>query len=284
MNSSNITFAKFVGAGNDFILIDDRSLLFASEDLSLIQTLCCRQIGIGADGLILLQPSLKADFKFRIFNSDASEAEMCGNGMRCFGAFLFSLGLYKDPFFIETKEKILTLSTDSKTQQIVVEMGQIKDLKTSITLLIDDQLIELHHINTGVPHLVIFCDQLDSIEVQSLGAKIRYHEHFAPKGCNVNFVKRVAPGHLQIRTYERGVEKETLACGTGATAAALITSELFGDDTKIKVGVKGGDTLLITFSKENGHYKEVKMSGSAFCTFTGTYFLQQETNLQKSKF
>ena len=203
------TFAKYEGAGNDFILIDDRIPSFPVHDTHLIQQLCHRKFGIGADGLILLQNSEKAAFRMRIFNADGHEAESCGNGLRCLGRFLLDQNILFSTIAIETAARTvhLFLSED----QIGVEMGKAKDLR----LHISTENGTIHFIDTGVPHVVQFVQNVDQLPIQALGAYFRHHKEFSPKGTNVNFVEKQSSNVFKVRTFERGVEGETLACGEG---------------------------------------------------------------------
>lgn len=267
MTNYNLSFSKFCGAGNDFILIDDRSLSFPHKNQYLIQNLCHRQNGIGADGIILLQSSAKADFRFRIFNSDASEAEMCGNGMRCFGKFIETLGYKASCFTIETMDRLLVIEKDK--ENIQVQMGEAKDTCLNIELDLWGYKNRVHFTNTGVPHAVIFVNNIDDIDVKNKGHELRYHPYFAPKGTNANFVQIIDPTKIKIRTYERGVEDETLACGTGATAAALLASLVYNLKSPINVETKSNDQLTISFEKQDNQFKNIKMSGPARLIFQG---------------
>jgi diaminopimelate epimerase len=263
----DLEFFKYTGAGNDFIMIDDRTQTFPLDNKDFIKHLCHRQNGIGADGIILMQRSLKADLRFRIFNSDASEAEMCGNGMRCFGAFAQQRGIDFSSLNIETMQNILKIS--KKESYIEVQMADPKDEQLDITLMIHGNPINLSFINTSVPHAVIFVKNVASQEVQTIGRAIRFDPYFDPKGTNVNFVEILDENTLSIRTYERGVESETLACGTGATAAALLAFKLFNLKNSIYVKTKNEEFLNITFEEKEGVFNNIKMSGPAKFIFQG---------------
>ena len=205
-----LSFIKYQGAGNDFVLIDDRALSFPLSDQILIHRLCHRSWGIGADGLILIQSALNADAKMRIFNSDGKEASMCGNGLRAAALYLNQRGIViKERMHIESLYALHTC--EIKKEGIATSMGVPKQLYSTPTRCVWD---------TGVPHAVIFTEDISSINVDVSGKKIRHDPHFTPHGVNVSFVQKTKSS-LLIRTYERGVEKETLACGTGACAAAI---------------------------------------------------------------
>lgn len=250
-----ISFCKYQGAGNDFILMDDRwgLLDFSVQDIA---NMCHRRFGIGADGLILLQTSQIADFRLRIFNADGSEAEMCGNGVRCLAAFIRRRGLWaKASFSLETMHRRLHVSY--KDELIEVEMGP------PIAIEKYDDLIAL---DTGVPHAILFA-KVSTINLAEKGPSIRYDKRFAPRGTNVNFVEQTGPQALMIRTYERGVEGETLACGTGCTAAALAAHLVLEMPSPIVVHTASGEHLTISF---NHDLHDVRMAGKATFVFEGT--------------
>lgn len=215
---SKPTFLKLQSAGNDFILVDDRRLFFPSFNRVLIASLCRRKLGIGADGLILLQLSEKADFRMRFFNSDGSEAASCGNGLRCLTRFLTHLGCPVQT--IETGDRIVSVADFG--DRVSVDLGPPRDLKLNIPT----ERGNVHFVDTGVPHVVRFVPDVSSVALDEEGAYFRYHPLFSPEGTNVNFAALDPSGALRMRTYERGVEGETLSCGTGACAAAFILQKL----------------------------------------------------------
>lgn len=255
-------FSKYSACGNDFILFDNRNLLFPECFSKVVPQLCHRQKGIGADGVILLENSPQAHYKMRIFNADGSEAEMCGNGIRCLFRFIQEMGIQEEFFNIETMLGILRVS--SENQNVAVEMSDPKELRWSLPLF----SWEVHHLNTGVPHTVVFLSHIDHLDVDEYGSKIRFHPLFAPRGTNVNFVQ-VNANDLYIRTYERGVG-ESLACGTGATAAALVASKIYGLKAPITVKVRSGDSLKIDFKPHEDSFTQVKLIGSCQLVFRGS--------------
>ncbi len=267
-------FFKMNGAGNDFIVVDNRDLSLSKElDSDTIAALCDRHRGIGADGLLAVEPAQKgADFRFRYYNADGGEAEMCGNGARCFGRFTAHLGeivLKKVTF-----ETIAgTLAAEMVGEDVRIAMSEPKDLKLNLETKIHGFDGPLHFVNTGVPHVVTFLESanaLDDFDVFSFGASIRNHHDFAPAGTNANFAAVLAPDHISIRTFERGVEDETLACGTGMVASALVHHLLTGAPSPIKVDVEGGDTLEIGFEKTGDQtFKNVTLTGPADFVFEG---------------
>lgn len=262
-------FYKMNGAGNDFVVIDNRDLK-TNLDKDTIEALCDRHRGIGADGLLAVEPSEDgADYKFRYYNADGGEAEMCGNGARCFGRFTAHLGEeVKDIVSFETIAG--TLTAEMIGENVRIAMSDPFDLDLNADCKIESLGADVHVLNTGVPHAVAFVDDLANLDVIKNGAAVRYHERFAPNGTNANFATVIAPDHIAIRTYERGVEGETLACGTGMCAAALIHNLLTDAPSPIKVDVAGGDTLEIGFEKtgENS-FSNVTLSGPADFVFEG---------------
>lgn len=267
-------FFKMNGAGNDFIIVDNRDLSLSKElDTDTIAALCDRHRGIGADGLLAVEPAQKgADFRFRYYNADGGEAEMCGNGARCFGRFTAHLGeivLKKVTF-----ETIAgTLAAEMIGDDVRIAMSEPKDLQLNTDAKIPGFDAPLHFMNTGVPHVVTFLESanaLDDFDVFNYGTTIRHHAAFAPAGTNANFAAVLAPDHISIRTFERGVEDETLACGTGMVASALVHHLLTGAPSPIKVTVEGGDTLEIGFEKAGEQsFANVTLTGPADFVFEG---------------
>jgi diaminopimelate epimerase len=264
-----VEFTKMNGAGNDFVLVDNRAqkLKFGREQVVRI---CDRHRGIGADGLIALIPSAsgKADWAWEFYNSDGSTGEMCGNGARCFARYVRrKTGIERD-FTFETEAGIIAaafrkdLVTVSLTSPVGLSLNQKVPLREGPALM--------HSINTGVPHAVIFVPDADQAMVLQIGPEVRRHPHFAPKGTNVNFVQVLGPNHIRVRTFERGVEGETLACGTGVTASALISAKVHGFGSPVRVQVQGGDQLEVSFVEAGGEFQKVRLTGPADFAFDGT--------------
>ena len=258
------------GAGNDFVLIDNRDL---SAELTpgQIALICDRHRGVGADGLLAAETAEDgADFKFRYYNADGGEAEMCGNGARCFARY--TARLLDAPKDVITFETIAgTLSGECLGELVRIAMSDPFGLALDAPVKIDGFAPAIHLLNTGVPHAVAMVEELDGLDVVGLGAALRYHPQFRPNGTNANFVKVRAPDHIAIRTYERGVENETLACGTGMTACALIHHLLTGAPSPVKVDVQGGETLEIGFAAgPDRSFSEVTLTGPADFVFDGT--------------
>jgi len=258
-----IKFTKMTASGNDFIVIDKKP----SGGISAIaRSLCDRKFGIGADGLILLDKIKEADTRMRIFNADGSEAEMCGNGARC--AALFGR---------KTKARLFTkaglINAELKRDRVRIQLTEPKGIKLDIPLKVSGRLIRVNFINTGVPHAVVFVNGIDNIAVANIGRSIRFHTKFAPAGTNVDFVEVKGNDLIAIRTYERGVEDETLACGTGSVAAGLIFALKSGLDGLVKVRTQGGEELKVYFKKENKSFRDVWLEGSAKIVYKGEYYV-----------
>ncbi len=265
-------FYKMNGAGNDFIVIDNRDLSI-SLDKDTIEALCDRHRGIGADGLLAVEPAQKgADFRFRYYNADGGEAEMCGNGARCFGRFTAHLG-EKLANRVTFETIAGTLAAEMVGENVRIAMSEPKDLKLETGTKVPGLDATIHFVNTGVPHAVAFVEGgafFEELDVFTHGRDIRQHADFAPAGTNANFATVLSPGHIEIRTYERGVEDETLACGTGMVACALVHHLLTGAPSPIKVDVAGGDTLEIGFEKTGDQsFAKVTLTGPADFVFEG---------------
>ncbi len=266
-----LKFYKMNGAGNDFVIIDNRDL---TKNLSAdtIAALCDRHRGIGADGLLAVEPAEQgADYRFRYYNADGGEAEMCGNGARCFARFTSHLSETPETPKEITFETIAgPLSANIVGADIRISMSTPKDLQMDIPEKLSELDTAVHFVNTGVPHAVLFTDHLSQLDVVQHGRAIRHHPHFAPSGTNVNFVQSLAESHIAIRTYERGVEDETLACGTGMVAAALLQHLTNGSPSPIKVDVAGGESLEIAFQKgPKNQFTDVTLTGPADFVFEG---------------
>ena len=266
----NINFYKLTAAGNDFVLIDNRNnIIRESEQSALALKLCDRKYAIGADGLILLEKSEKADFRMRYYNSDGSHASMCGNGGRSIARFAYELGIVKQNMKFETDAGLIT--ADIKSETVVnLALYDPKDLQLDIKLQIEDKNFEISSLNTGVPHAVIFVDDIEKINVFKYGRLIRHHEKFAPAGTNVNFVQVAEDNTILVRTYERGVEDETLACGTGVTASSIIAAIKNKVKVPVKIITRGKDKLSVNCSFENSKISNVFLEGPAIVAFKGT--------------
>ena len=261
-----VDFTKMNGAGNDFVMIDNREIgLQLSPEQ--IQNICHRQRGVGADGVLLLREADgDADLAWDFFNQDGSEAEMCGNGARCFARFAQRNLDGRNSISFETLAGVIQSNLEG--ERVTIGLTPPEDLRLGDRISVSTGEIEIHSVNTGVPHAVLFVDDADTAMVSETGKEIRHHDHYAPTGTNVNFVQLTGDNSIRVRTYERGVG-ETLACGTGVTAAGLITAKLHGYSPPISVRVLGGDDLCVTFDSKRDNFKNVQLTGPADFVFSG---------------
>ncbi len=246
-----IFFVKMQASGNDFILIKNfDGRIPPSEGPELARRLCRRRVSVGADGLILIEPpkNPRNAFSWRFFNADGSEAEMCGNGGRCAARFAVEEGISGPRLTFETLAG--EIRAEVYGQRVKVELTPPRDLRLDLALSLSGESLRVHFVNTGVPHAVVLVEDLEGVAVEELGRKIRFHESFAPAGANVNFVKVLPGGGLSVRTYERGVEGETLACGTGASAAAYVAVKLGLVSPPVSVRTRGGEVLRVYLEEE----------------------------------
>jgi len=263
-----LRFTKMNGAGNDFVMLDNRSgsIQLNREQISKI---CDRHRGVGADGILLLEEAGDgADFRMRYYNRDGGEAEMCGNGARCFARFATKVAGVKGPITFETPAGII--GADFHGDQVTLQMSDPTELRLNVPLQLEGEDASVHFINTGVPHVVVPVSRADMVNVPARGAAIRHHEMFSPKGANANFLEKRGSKSIAIRTYERGVEDETLACGTGVVASALVFAALEKARGPISVLVRGGSELTVGFEKDGDRFREVRLTGPAEFVFEGT--------------
>jgi len=257
-----IDFYKMSGSGNDFIIIDNRNNIVDENSLSnFIAKVCRRKMAVGADGMILVENSDNADFKWRFFNSDGSVAEMCGNGARCVARFAYLNEIAGSNMSFETLAGLV--KAEVIEERVKVKMTDPSELKTDDAVELKNGLVSISSINTGVPHVVIVKDSIDDIDIVKIGREIRYHDKFSPAGTNVNFSCRIKNNTIAARTYERGVEDETLACGTGAVASAIIMANKMKIDSPLSVLTRSGGYLNIFFKESKGQYYDVYLEGDA---------------------
>lgn len=251
-------FYKYQGAGNDFVIIDNRSGVFKGDNPALINRICDRRFGVGADGLILLENSAQADFRMVYFNADGFRGSMCGNGGRCLVAFAHYLGLFDEDTQFEANGSLY--------------QARISDSRVSLSMLDVDRIDHFDDhvfLDTGSPHHVTFAKNLSEIDVVQEGSKIRFGEPYGDAGTNVNFVEQKDETTFKVRTYERGVENETLSCGTGVTAVALASFFLKKTTSEqIKIETKGGE-LEVSFKYDKNRFHEIILSGPATFVFKG---------------
>ncbi|MCM8763252.1 MAG: diaminopimelate epimerase [Candidatus Omnitrophica bacterium] len=269
-----IKFTKTVASGNDFVVIDSKGKGKGIRDLpDLTKKICDRKFGAGADGLLLLEKSRKANIKMRIFNADGSEAEMCGNGARCVAFYCSRKQKPKarNQIKIETKAGIIV--SEVNNDNVKIKLTEPKNIKLDIPLGLGGRILKVNFVNTGVPHCVIFVEGLDKIDVVGIGRPIRYHRQFSPQGTNVNFVEVLNKDSLKIRTYERGVEDETLACGTGAVACAVIFALKGKVKDRININTRGGEVLKVYFERTKDRFCNVWLEGKARIVYQGEYYV-----------
>jgi diaminopimelate epimerase len=261
-----IQFTKMNGAGNDFVIIDNRD-----DQVSLsrdqVAQLCHRQRGIGADGLILVRRSeSEADWAWGFYNADGSDAEMCGNGARCFARYIERMTESGNELSFQTNCGIISANIDGES--VTINLTDPKRLAMNETISTSVGEVSVHSLNTGVPQAVLIVDNADQAMVENLGSEIRYHDHFAPAGTNVNFVQILEPRLIHVRTFERGVG-ETLACGTGVAASGMIAAYLKNWLSPVKVNVLGGDTLSVAFKRIDDEFSNVLLTGPAEFVYEG---------------
>lgn len=264
----DIPFWKMHGAANDFILVDDRRGAFPVKDSAWISSITSRRTGVGSEGVLLIQPSSKADFRMRFFNPDGGEVDMCGNGARCIARLANEIGAAPVDMSIETPAGIVRAEARGPVVQLF--LTEPFDWKMNQRIDLDGRTYVYHHVNTGVPHVVIEVDDLTGTDVHKLGALIRYHKNFAPKGTNANFIHVSGKDQLHVRTYERGVEGETLACGTGMVACGLIAGRLGRVNPPVKVIPASGDVLEVNFQPTADGATNVTLLGPAVHVFQGS--------------
>jgi len=258
-------FYKYQATGNDFVIIDNRKKFFPKEKTDFIAILCDRNFGIGADGLILLENDLETDFRMIYYNSDGNQSSMCGNGGRCIVHFAQKLGIIRDKTtFIATDG--LHFATIKDNNIVALQMQDIDTIKTTENYVFLD---------TGSPHHVVFTDYLEDINVEEEGAKIRYSNLYEKiGGSNVNFVEQLDKNYFWVRTYERGVENETLSCGTGAVAVAITTHKTAKTTSKkIEIKTKGGN-LAVSFDYIDRNYCNIFLEGTTYCVFEGKFLYE----------
>jgi len=268
---SKVDFAKMAAAGNDFILVDNRNNAVGKKVKNLsrfARVVCERKLSVGADGLLVVEKSRKADVTMRIFNPDGGEVTMCGNGSRCVALYAAKKGIAGKKLSIQTKAGVLNAQVGRDVARI--EMMPPKEFKSRFSIDVYDETFEVDFVNTGVPHVVYFVDDIEKFDVKRFGKEIRYHKEFASEGTNANFVKVVDRHDIVLRTYERGVEDETFACGTGAVASAIVASELHSVEPPVKVKTWGGDVLTIHFKKVKDKYKDVFLEGGVRLIYEGS--------------
>jgi diaminopimelate epimerase len=268
----NMRYEKFSGCGNDFIIVNNMDGLLSIDDIApAIPNLCRRGMSIGADGFIMLERASDASFLWHFRNADGSVAEMCGNGARCAARFAFLNGIAGEKMTIKTIAGIIT--AEIKTEpDVLVLLTPPKDMRIDERFPLTDAHSVFSYVNTGVPHTVIVLDDaidIEKFDIARYGRIIRFHPHFAPAGTNVNFIKKIGENEIRVRTYERGVEGETLACGTGSAAAAVIADAKGLAISPVKVLTTSGKFLTVYIEKDG-----VYMQGEARRLAAGEIFTE----------
>ncbi len=270
----SIPFSKMSGAGNTFVVIDNREGVVESTLAELALTMdalviriCSTVTGVGSDGLILIENTADYDFAWRFFNSDGSHANMCGNGARCAARFASMEGISGITAAFETGAGVV--HSEVQGERVRVTLTDPGEITPDIELTLAGDKYRCHRIDTGVPHLVVPVDSVNDVDIVQLGSEGRYHERFAPDGVNVNVVSQNPDGDLKVRTYERGVEGETMACGTGVTAAALVFARLKKVGSPVTVTPLSGERLQVHFEEAGERFKNVIIEGPAHILFNG---------------
>jgi len=265
--SDPIPFFKMNGCGNDFILIDNRAERVTSDPAAFCRSVCRRKLSVGADGLILIEASDTFDFQWQFYNADGSRAEMCGNGARCAARFAHLLGIAGQNMVFRTDAG--PIEAQMCGEQVKIKMTPPSNCRMAVDIETSVGPRTVSSINTGVPHVVLETEHLAEADIVPLGREIRRHGQFAPSGTNVNFIETKAGNRLHVRTYERGVEDETLACGTGCVAAALVTALRWQWSSPVPVVTRGGGILTIYFQKDGDRFQDVFLEGDARIVYTG---------------
>lgn len=263
-----VPFTKMTGSGNDFILIDNREAVVDETGLEAwIAAVCRRKLAVGADGLILIESSDKADFKWRFFNADGGKAEMCGNGGRCVARLACLKGISGPELTFETMAGVIRAEVTGK--RVKLEMPKPSAVSLDGPVQVAHRTLSVSSVTVGVPHVVLWVDDIDLAPVSEIGPAVRYHDQFAPAGTNVNFVQTMDNGGFAVRTYERGVEDETLACGTGSVATALVAFEKGIADPPAAIHTRGGEVLKVYFEKDADGFFNVLLEGDARVIYEG---------------
>lgn len=263
-----VRFSKVSGAGNDFVIIDNRENIIPEDSANFIEKVCARRVSVGADGMLLVENSDVADFKMRYFNSDGGEVETCGNGARCIARFAHDEKIVpSNEMTFETRAGVYEAQVMKET--VKLHVGNAVDMRLNFPLKLSDGEHTVSFVNSGVPHVVFFVDDLEDTDVVKLGSETRYHDDFKPAGTNANFIKMRSAEALDIRTYERGVEDETLACGTGCIASAIASAALGNAASPVIAYTRGGYILKIYFTLNSQGAEDVFLEGDARIIYRG---------------
>ena len=269
---NKIPFMKFSGAGNDFVIINNLENIVDSTDTNFVQKVCERRMSVGADGVLLVEKADgigtgSVDFRMRYFNADGGEVETCGNGARCISRFAYLNGIVTEKMRFLTNAGVY--ESEIVGDNVKVRMSQPTDIRLNVPLQLKDGVHTVGFANSGVPHVVFFVEDLDGTDVFDMGQQTRYHADFKPAGTNANFIRIQSSERLEIRTYERGVEDETLACGTGSIASAIVSAALGKVTSPVSVKTASGVVLKIHFDMSDGEPKNVYLEGDARVIYAG---------------
>jgi diaminopimelate epimerase len=275
MAGVTIHFAKMSGAGNDFVVVDNRDQLIKGDPSAFVRIVSQRRTGVGADGVLLLERSARADFLMKYYNSDGSYGGFCGNGGRCIARYAYINGIAPRDLSFESLGKLYHAEVGE--ERVRLRMQDPTDEQLNLTIQVNGKPLTVHFLNTGAPHTVVFLDENPTLETKelalldviSLGRQIRFHEKFQHAGTNVNFVALDTDGTLHLRTYERGVEEETLACGTGSVASALIAQRVKGLGSPRRILPRSGNHLIVEFHLTTAGFSNVYLEGNADVVFLG---------------
>lgn len=267
---NKIPFMKLSGAGNDFVIINNLNQLVDSKDsefMNFVTKVCQRRMSVGADGVLLVESTEDVDFRMRYFNADGGEVETCGNGARCISKFAYLNGIVSEQMRFLTNAGIY--EAEIVGDNVKVRMSDPTDIRINVPLKLQDNIHNVGFANSGVPHVVFFVDDLEGTDVFDLGQQTRYHKDFAPSGTNANFIHIHSQELIEIRTYERGVENETLACGTGSIASAIVSATIGKVKSPVSVKTASGIVLKIHFDLDKDTAKNVYLEGDARVIFAG---------------
>ncbi|OGW68885.1 MAG: diaminopimelate epimerase [Nitrospirae bacterium RIFCSPLOWO2_01_FULL_62_17] len=270
-----IPFMKLSGSGNDFILVDNRrGIVDGTWASALAAKICTHRMSVGGDGLILIERSRKAHFRWRLFNADGSEAEFSGNGARCAARFAYLKRIAPRRMKFETlagviEADMVAAAPGGKPEAVKVRFPDPKGLRLNLNVTVNGATRQAHFLDTGVPHCVYLVDDPDKVDLVGVGRPTRYHDLFKPAGTNVNFIKVLGPHRIRIRTYERGVEDETLACGTGSIASALLASLVAKVESPVTLVPESGLELTVYFDAHGESFTNVYLQGDARAVYEG---------------
>jgi diaminopimelate epimerase len=266
---------KLSGSGNDFILVDNRrGVVDGARASTLAAKICSHRLSVGGDGLILIERSRKAHFRWRLFNADGSEAAFSGNGARCAARFAYLKKIAPKRMTFETlagliEAEMVAAAPGGKPEAVKVRFPDPKGLRLNLNVAVNGVTRQAHFLDTGVPHCVYLVDDPDTVDLVGVGRPTRYHDLFKPAGANVNFIKVLDPHRIRIRTYERGVEDETLACGTGSIASALVASLVAKVESPVTLVPQSGLELIVHFTAKGESFTNVYLQGDARAVYEG---------------